>query len=561
MKKLNKNVRFMLSLTFVWALFTPTFKSEKENHIAAKAINVTQITSIDDLEIGGKYLIVCKPYNVDKTYCLQPFVGKPNPIAPKLFTSFDELTYEDAWELEIEPSSTSGAVRFVNRNVSNPYKLNFTYFNDSVSTIPINSSSYHIYVDQSTASYATDRFRIRNSHTTPRYLTFCYKNNGDSLFMYSYNTCYNSNATNESNHFIYRIKALESLTYTGTPTKTSYLNGEYFNPQGLTFSANFNDGTSDNVPYHHLTLEPTPLTEGTTSVTATYTYENVTRSVVIEGITVTQDPYKLIGTYDFNETGSLSWNATTSMGAYLTNGYGVATPADGASITSKLPVLEEVPAGSQLKVEIAIITNDVSNTANVTVTGLDRNGSDITGCSGSSVTITNNGATTLEELQHVALYNKRIVMIQESMSKLMSYIKIDIGSSLSTTLLVQIKVFRNYPTTENQALAFANYINGDIGYGAYGSCANRLQMINYEYSLLTEEAKTLFHTSTEQVYVDARARKDYMTNWVALNGGQPIFHHCTRYQNSTIAIVVISIIGLVSFVSFYILSKKRKYIN
>ncbi|MDI9504469.1 MAG: bacterial Ig-like domain-containing protein, partial [Bacillota bacterium] len=74
--------------------------------------------------------------------------------------------------------------------------------------------------------------------------------------MYSYNTCYNSNATNESNHFIYRIKALESLTYTGTPTKTSYLNGEYFNPQGLTFSANFNDGTSDNVPYHHLTLEP-----------------------------------------------------------------------------------------------------------------------------------------------------------------------------------------------------------------------------------------------------------------------------------------------------------------
>jgi hypothetical protein len=86
-------------------------------------------------------------------------------------------------------------------------------------------------------------------------------------------------------------------------------------------------------------------------------------------------------------------------------------------------------------------------------------------------------------------------------------------------------------------------------------------MINYEYSLLTEEAKTLFNTSTGQVYVDARARKDYMTNWVALNGGQPIFHHCTRYQNSTIAIVVISIIGLVSFVSFYILSKKRKYIN
>ena len=52
--------------------------------------------------------------------------------------------------------------------------------------------------------------------------------------------------------------------------------------------------------------------------------------------------------------------------------------------------------------KLQLLQNDVSNTANVTVTGLDRNGNDITGCSGSSVTITNNGATTLEELQHVA---------------------------------------------------------------------------------------------------------------------------------------------------------------
>ncbi len=58
-----------------------------------------------------------------------------------------------------------------------------------------------------------------------------------------------------------------------------------------------------------------------------------------------------------------------------------------------------------------------------------------------------------------------------------------------------------------------------------------------------------------------RARKDYMTNWVVLNGGQPILHHGIRYQNSTIAIVVISIIGLVSLVSFYVINKKRRYNN
>ncbi|MDI9504011.1 MAG: hypothetical protein QM205_03620 [Bacillota bacterium] len=52
-----------------------------------------------------------------------------------------------------------------------------------------------------------------------------------------------------------------------------------------------------------------------------------------------------------------------------------------------------------------------------------------------------------------------------------------------------------------------------------------------------------------------------MTNWVVLNGGQPILHHGIRYQNSTIAIVVISIIGLVSLVSFYVINKKRRYNN
>ena len=82
---------------------------------------------------------------------------------------------------------------------------------------------------------------------------------------------------------------LTNLTYTGTPTKTSYKEGESFNPAGLTVTATFKkedtttytSNVTDNVEW-----APNPLTKSTTSVTGSYTNGDVTKYITINGLTV-----------------------------------------------------------------------------------------------------------------------------------------------------------------------------------------------------------------------------------------------------------------------------------
>lgn len=84
-----------------------------------------------------------------------------------------------------------------------------------------------------------------------------------------------------------RTVKLDSITYSGTLTKTAYHSGDSFNPDGLTFTASYTDGTSHTVDVSDIAFTPDPLTTGTTSVTASYTSGDITKSCSITGITVT----------------------------------------------------------------------------------------------------------------------------------------------------------------------------------------------------------------------------------------------------------------------------------
>ena len=75
---------------------------------------------------------------------------------------------------------------------------------------------------------------------------------------------------------------LTELEVTGTLEKSTYYNGDYFNPEGLVFTAYFSDDSSRELTYEELTFEPNPLSTGTTFVTATY----VDKFVIIEDISV-----------------------------------------------------------------------------------------------------------------------------------------------------------------------------------------------------------------------------------------------------------------------------------
>ena len=80
-------------------------------------------------------------------------------------------------------------------------------------------------------------------------------------------------------------KQLVSITSAGTLVKKDYYVGDSFDPNGLTITAAFDDRSSADVT-SLATFSPDPLTVGTTSVTASYSYGDVTKTTVISGITV-----------------------------------------------------------------------------------------------------------------------------------------------------------------------------------------------------------------------------------------------------------------------------------
>jgi len=80
-------------------------------------------------------------------------------------------------------------------------------------------------------------------------------------------------------------KTFTSLAVSGAPTKTSYVNGNTFDPTGLVVTASFDDSSTENVSSDTV-WTPAPLSTGTTSVTGTYSHGGVTKTVACSGLTV-----------------------------------------------------------------------------------------------------------------------------------------------------------------------------------------------------------------------------------------------------------------------------------
>lgn len=76
-------------------------------------------------------------------------------------------------------------------------------------------------------------------------------------------------------------KNVSTLSYTGTPKKVIYIDGDSFDPTGLTVTAKYTDSSEENVT-NLVTWQPNPLTEGTTSVTGSYGG----KSIIVTGLTV-----------------------------------------------------------------------------------------------------------------------------------------------------------------------------------------------------------------------------------------------------------------------------------
>ena len=94
-------------------------------------------------------------------------------------------------------------------------------------------------------------------------------------------------------------KAVSTVVVSGAPTKTTYVDGEAFDPAGLTVTVNYNDATSEVNPTG-VTFDVTPatLTKGETSVSVTATYNTVSSAPYeVTGLTVNDIPTKTVAEF------------------------------------------------------------------------------------------------------------------------------------------------------------------------------------------------------------------------------------------------------------------------
>ena len=94
-------------------------------------------------------------------------------------------------------------------------------------------------------------------------------------------------------------KAVSTVVVSGAPTKTTYVDGEAFDPAGLTVTVNYNDATSEENPTGvTFNVTPTTLVKGQTSVSVTATFNSVTSAAYeVTGLTVNDIPNKTVAEF------------------------------------------------------------------------------------------------------------------------------------------------------------------------------------------------------------------------------------------------------------------------
>lgn len=295
-----------------------------------------------------------------------------------------------------------------------------------------------------------------------------------------------------------------------------------------------------------------------TPVTVTVTTADGGKTDSVE-VTVTADPFTVVKTSTFDGSGSSDYPTVTSMGTYFSTGYGTADKGIVAKVKSTNSLLANVPVASDIKVKVAAVVNNATDTKVATIYALDYAGNRITGSSGTYTVPAAGGATgSLPNMTTFAQENQGLVILNGSLTKKAYGIEVEFGTSAARAVLVQISVYYSFDETDdNQATAFANLVNNDVGLGANGSCSSILEVLQNDYSLLSSGAKSIFDSSTDAKYVNARARMAYLQAWVDLNGTRATRQVATNDTNNVAAVVLIGVIGLTTLVGYYFINKKR----
>ena len=136
-----------------------------------------------------------------------------------------------------------------------------------------------------TYTYADHTAEFTFSPTTSTALT---TSNKSVIITYSGKSCSQAITVNAA------PKTLSSISVSTAPSKTTYQEGEYFDPTGLVISRHYSDNTSDTYSYANHTSEfdfdpdlVEELTTSDTGVTITYNGKSTTQAITVNAIPVT----------------------------------------------------------------------------------------------------------------------------------------------------------------------------------------------------------------------------------------------------------------------------------
>lgn len=374
-------------------------------------------------------------------------------------------------------------------------------------------------------------------------------------------------------------KTLTDLDFTGTPTTTTYFEGDDFDSTGITVTATYSDTSDADVTSQVVWA---PLVEGNTSVVGTYTYLGKSMTITVTGLTINEAPviggivdgHAYLITAAKSTTGDVNYvlkaGATFAAGSSETNTE-VFTSAANYSINDAF-----------VFTKVGINQYEITSSSNY-LSGTNDNDGLVLGATTDTWTVSEAVGST------PVAYNG--VFLQDSLQ----------GRYL--TAYAAAPDFRTYASTTGQALpaacivlydmtvleGYASNFNTSIGGVCNSSGNTNLTILASEwsdlataFSNLSASQKAVYADTTNAVgnesgtsiqkalsrytYVAAKYNTQLMASgWefmgrnITPSGSANIDNTASGNKNVALAIIVISsIIGLSAIAGFYFLKKKKE---
>jgi len=357
-------------------------------------------------------------------------------------------------------------------------------------------------------------------------------------------------------------KTLTNLSFTGTPTKTTYIEGDVFDPTGLIVTATYSDSSSSDV-----TLQTSwqNLIVGMTSIEGTYTYLSISLNINVGGLIVNEAP-AIGGIIDGHAYLVTAFNSTTADTQYILRGGNTFASGFSASNT------EEFTSPANYSLNDAFVFTRVAINEYQITSGLNYLGSTntnnglILGETEGSWTVSLSSGTTSGGISYDGIFLQdttydRYLTAYASTPNFRTY-----TSTTSQPLpaacivLYDMTVLEGFDEDYTAARDFADDVVNGEGLNAQDNCEAVHASLMTKYNALSEGAKEVFEENAEAIFVSARARLAYLDSWVAAQPGSNPTRQSTSDQsrNNLVAVISIGAIGLTSILGYYFVSKKKK---